>query len=66
MDHPDRFKGFATLPMQDIPAAIAELDRAVNQLGMVGAMIDDKVNNVTFEHPQFLPFWQAVQNRWAR
>src|SRR5918996_4217275 len=30
LDHPDRFKGFATLPMQDPRAAIAELDRAVN------------------------------------
>ena len=65
MDHPDRFKGFATLPMQDIPAAIAELERAVNQLGLVGAMIDDKVNNVTFDHPQFLPFWQAVEQMGA-
>ena len=65
MDHPDRFKGFATLPMQDIPAAIAELDRAVNQMGMVGAMIDDKVNNVTFDHPQFLPFWQAAEQMGA-
>ena len=65
MDHSDRFKGFATLPMQDIPAAIAELERAVNQLGMVGAMIDDKVNNVTFDHPQFLPFWQAVEQMGA-
>ena len=65
MDHPDRFKGFATLPMQDIPTAIAELDRAVNQMGMVGAMIDDKVNNVTFDHPQFLPFWQAAEQMGA-
>ena len=33
MDHPERFKGFAQIPMQDVPAAIAELDRAVNKLG---------------------------------
>ena len=65
MDHPDRFKGFATLPMQDVPAAIAELDRAVNQLGLIGAMIDDKVNNVTYDHPQFLPFWQAAEQMGA-
>ena len=49
LDHPDRFKGFATLPMQDTRAAIAELDRAMNQLGLVGAMIDDKVNEKTYD-----------------
>jgi len=65
VDHPDRFKGFATLPMQDIPMAIAELDRAVNQLGMAGAMIDDKVNNATYDHPRFLPFWQAAEQMGA-
>ena len=32
---------------------------------MVGAMIDDKVNNVTFDHPRFLPFWQAVEQMGA-
>ncbi len=65
LDHPDRFKGFATLPMQDTRAAIAELDRAVNQLGMVGAMIDDKVNEKTYDEPEFLPFWQAAEQMGA-
>ena len=39
LDHTDRFNGFATLPMQDPKTAIAEQDRAVNQLGLVVAMI---------------------------
>ncbi len=65
LDHPDRFKGFATLPMQDTGAAIAELDRAMNQLGMVGAMIDDKVNEKTYDEPEFLPFWQAAEQMGA-
>ena len=65
LDHPDRFKGFATLPMQDTRAAIAELDRAMNQLGMVGAMIDDKVNEKTYDEPEFLPFWQAAEQMGA-
>ncbi len=65
LDHPDRFKGFATLPMQDTRAAIAELDRAMNLLGMVGAMIDDKVNEKTYDEPEFLPFWQAAEQMGA-
>lgn len=37
--HPDRFLGFASLPMQDVPAAIAELERSVKDLGLVGGYI---------------------------
>ncbi len=34
-----RFKGMAIIPMQDPAAAVAELRRAVVELGMVGAML---------------------------
>ena len=44
LDYPERLAGLATIPMQEARAAIAELDRAVNQLGMKGAMIGDQVN----------------------
>lgn len=37
--HPDRFRGFAQLPMQDISAACEELSRAVEKHGLVGAYI---------------------------
>ncbi len=37
--HPDRFRGFAQLPMQDIAASVAELRRSVRDLGLVGAYI---------------------------
>jgi len=61
MDYPDRFKGFATLPMQDPKTAISELDRSMHQLGLVGAMIDDSVNGKTYDEPEFLPFWKAAE-----
>ena len=35
--HPGKLLGAATLPMQDVNAAIKELDRAVNELGLVAA-----------------------------
>jgi aminocarboxymuconate-semialdehyde decarboxylase len=65
VDYPERFKGFAQIPMQDVKAAIAELDRAVNQLGLVGAMIDDKVNGRTYDEPEFLPLWKAAEQMGA-
>jgi aminocarboxymuconate-semialdehyde decarboxylase len=61
VDYPERFAGLATLPMQDIKAAIAELERAVVQLGLKGAMINDHVNGRTFDEPEFLPFWRAAE-----
>ena len=61
MDHPDRFSGLCQLPMQDIAAAVAELERGVTQLGLKGAMIGDHVNGRTFDEPEFLPFWKAAE-----
>ena len=37
---PDRFKGFAALPMQDPEAAARELTRCVKELGFVGALVN--------------------------
>jgi predicted TIM-barrel fold metal-dependent hydrolase len=38
--NPHRFGGFATLATQDPDAAAAELERAVTELGLVGALIN--------------------------
>ena len=63
-DHPVRFSGFATLPMQDIKASISELERSM-KLGLKGAMIGDHVNGETFDEKKFLPFWKAVETLGA-
>ena len=65
MDHPDRFAGLATLPMQDMRAAIAELERSVVQLGLKGAMINDHVNERTYDAPEFLPLWKEAEQMGA-
>jgi aminocarboxymuconate-semialdehyde decarboxylase len=65
VDYPDRFAGLATLPMQDIAAAIAELERCVVQLGLKGAMINDHINGRTFDEAEFLPFWKAAEQMGA-
>ena len=59
-DRPDRFSGFATLPMQDVSAAVAELERGMG-LGLKGAMIGDHVNGKTFDEPEFMPLWKAAE-----
>ena len=59
-DHPDRFAGFANLPMQDVSAAVAELERSMN-MGLKGAMIGDHVNGKTFDEPEFMPLWKSAE-----
>src|SRR5262249_42081516 len=45
---PDRIAGLATVPMQDTDRAVAELTRAIRDLGLRGVMIDDHVNGMTY------------------
>ena len=62
---PDRFQGLATLPMQDVPAAVGELERVMGQLGFKGAVIDDKINGKLLDEPEFRPFWKAAEQLGA-
>ncbi len=64
-EHPARFAGLATLPMQHIPSAIAELDRAMSTLRLKGAIISDHVAGRTYDEPEFLPFFQAAEDLGA-
>jgi len=53
--HPDRFAGFATLPVSEPAAAADELERAVRQLGFKGTMINGTTNGRFLDEPSFLP-----------
>jgi aminocarboxymuconate-semialdehyde decarboxylase len=64
-DHPDRFMGLGTLPMQDVELAKAEMTRAVKELGLVGFMINDHVNNLTYDHEVFDEFWAGTHELGA-
>jgi aminocarboxymuconate-semialdehyde decarboxylase len=64
-DHPTRFAGLANLPMQDVRASAAELERSVAQLGLKGAMIGDHVNGKTYDDPEFFPLWQTAEQLGA-
>jgi predicted TIM-barrel fold metal-dependent hydrolase len=53
--HPDRFAGFALLPLQTPEAAAAELERAVTNLGMKGALINGTTKGRFLDNPSFQP-----------
>ena len=48
---PDRYSGFAHLPMQDAKAAADELERCVKELKFCGAMINGHTNGQYLDHP---------------
>jgi predicted TIM-barrel fold metal-dependent hydrolase len=64
---PDRFAGFAALPMQDPEEAALELQRSVKDLGFKGALVHgfsqlgsaDTV--VYYDLPQYRAFWKVVE-----
>lgn len=51
--HPERFAGFAVLPMQSPDAAVAEFVRAVKDLRFVGALINGTTDGRFLDHPSF-------------
>jgi 2,3-dihydroxybenzoate decarboxylase len=59
--HPDHYAGFATVPVQDPAAGADELERAVRQLGMKGAMLFGTTNGKYLDDDRFAPFWERVE-----
>ncbi len=51
--HPDRFAGFAALPMQSPDACAAELTRAVKELHFLGALINGTTEGQFLDHPSY-------------
>jgi aminocarboxymuconate-semialdehyde decarboxylase len=62
---PHRFAGFATLPLQHPDAAIAELERAMTDLGLVGAAVGTHVSNANWDEPHLFPVLQAAEQLGA-
>jgi aminocarboxymuconate-semialdehyde decarboxylase len=58
-EHRDRLLGLAALPMQDVDAAVAELRRAVRDLGLVGAYIGTEFAQHQLDDPTLDPFYEA-------
>ena len=58
---PDRYSGFAHLPMQDVKAAADELERCMRELKFCGAMINGHTNGQYLDHPSLFPFWERAE-----
>lgn len=61
--HPTRFQGLATLPLGDTRAALSELSRAVDELGLVGIAIGSNIGGRPLNHPDLEPVWQEINRR---
>jgi uncharacterized protein len=58
---PETFVGFvAGLPMNDVDAALAEIDRAVHRLGALGIQIYTHVNGLPLDDPRFEPVFARM------
>src|SRR5215813_4024525 len=51
-----RFTALATLPLNDTAASVRELDRAMRDLGLRGAMLFSNINGIGLNDDRFLPF----------
>jgi len=58
--HPKRFRGVAILPVVDPDAMIAELHRAVSQLGFVGAYVAVGPTAKRMDHPDYEHLYKAI------
>jgi predicted TIM-barrel fold metal-dependent hydrolase len=60
--YPNRFVGFAAaLPLSDIDEALRELDRALTQLGALGAQFYTNVLGVALDDPRFEPLFARLE-----
>jgi predicted TIM-barrel fold metal-dependent hydrolase len=58
--HPKRFRGVALVPAVDPDAMVAELTRAVKELGFVGAYLPVGPTAKRMDHPDFEPLYRAI------
>jgi aminocarboxymuconate-semialdehyde decarboxylase len=59
-DHPERFMGLGTLPLQDTEATLVALRQGMAD-GLKGFMIGDHVNGENYDEERFAPFWAEAE-----
>ena len=61
--YPTRFKGFASIPMDDADAALRELDRTQGELHMNGVIVLSNINGRALTDPRYRPFFAECDRR---
>ncbi|HEV8656698.1 MAG TPA: amidohydrolase family protein [Candidatus Limnocylindria bacterium] len=61
--HPARFKGFASIPMDDGDAALRELERTQGELRMNGVIVLSNINGRALTDPRYRPFFVECDRR---
>ncbi len=73
-DHPTRFAGLATIPMQDPDLAAQELERCIRELGLRGAQIgthvdanphSGRVDSLNLDNASLQPVWSVAEQLGA-
>jgi aminocarboxymuconate-semialdehyde decarboxylase len=60
-----RFAALATLPLNDPAASVIELERAMSELKLPGAMLFSNVNGVALSDPRFWPLYEKADELGA-
>jgi 6-methylsalicylate decarboxylase len=63
--HRDRFGAFAALPMPHLDESLAEMGRALDELGMVGIALNTTVLGRALVEPEFEPVFAELNRRGA-
>ncbi len=59
--YPDRFiAAVACLPMNDMDAALKEVDRAITELRFRGIQISSSINGKPLDSPEFMPLYEKM------
>lgn len=58
--HPDRFRALAALPLQDPGSSVDELERAIQDLGLVGAMLFSNANGKPLDSKELIPIYEKT------
>src|SRR5258705_10025147 len=59
-DYPGRFVGLAHAPVME-DAGLAELERAIGELGLKGVTISSQVNALSLDAKELIPFYELIK-----